>query len=121
VHDFRRLDVYARALRFTRKVRLTTALFPRDELFSLTSQFRRASDSVVLNIAEGAGNKSKREFARFLGYAIRSGFECGGCADIAKTQDYIDEAEYETLVAEGQEIIAMLVGLQRAVLRGIEP
>ncbi len=120
MHDFRKLDVYARALRFTRKVRLTTAAFPRDELFSLTSQFRRASDSVVLNIAEGAGNQSSREFVRFLGDAIRSGFECGGCADIARTQDYISEDEYRTLVDEGQEIIAMLIGLQRAVLRGLE-
>ena len=49
--------------------------FPsKDELYSLTSQFKRAADSIVLNITEGAGNYSDKEFARFLTYSVRSGF-----------------------------------------------
>lgn len=50
----------------------------------LTSQFRRAADSIILNIAEGAGNRSKVEFLPLLaglGYFIRSGYECVGCID----------------------------------------
>ncbi len=83
LYDFRKLDVYKRSLLFTKKIRQATNRFPKEELFALTSQFRRAVDSIVLNIAEGAGSGSKREFARFLGYSIRSGYECGGCIDIS--------------------------------------
>jgi four helix bundle protein len=57
-----------KALDFTKVVRKTTKSFPKDELFGLISQFRRASDSFVLNIAEGAGNTSKLEYTKILGY-----------------------------------------------------
>lgn len=117
VHDFRKLDVYKRALLFTKTVRKTTAGFPREELFALTSQYRRAVDSIVLNIAEGAGSGSKKEFAKFLGYSIRSGYECGGCADIAAVQKYINKKEYSALIQETNEIVSMLIGLQRSLER----
>jgi hypothetical protein len=55
MHKFKELDVYKKALTFTRVVRETTKRFPKDELFVLSAQFRRAADSIVLNIAEGAG------------------------------------------------------------------
>ncbi len=70
VHDFRKLEVYRRALEFSSTVRKITRKFPREEMFGLVSQYRRAADSIVLNIAEGAGSSSKREFAKFLGYSI---------------------------------------------------
>lgn len=111
-HDFRKLDVYKRSLLFTKRVRRVTSQFPK-ELYALTSQFRRAVDSIVLNIAEGAGSGSKKEFAKFLGYSIRSGYECGGCADISAVQKYISRKEYQDLVRETNEIVSMLIGLQR--------
>jgi four helix bundle protein len=70
-------------------------IFPRDELFGLISQFKRAADSIVLNIAEGAGNSSNKEFIHFLDYSIRSSFECKGCLDIARENKYIDQADYQ--------------------------
>lgn len=112
-HDFRKLDVYKRSLLFTKRVRRVTSQFPKEELYALTSQFRRAVDSIVLNIAEGAGSGSKKEFAKFLGYSIRSGYECGGCADISAVQKYISRKEYQDLVRETNEIVSMLIGLQR--------
>jgi four helix bundle protein len=115
MHDFRKLDVYKRALLFTRIVRSVTAGFPREEMFSLASQYRRAADSIVLNIAEGAGNTSKREFAKFLGYSVRSGYECGGCADISSNQHYITKKQYDDLIDETNQIVAMLIGLQRSL------
>ncbi len=115
VHNFRKLEVYKRALLFTKRVRRVTAGFPRDEMFALTSQYRRAVDSIVLNIAEGSGSGSKKEFARFPGYAIRSGYECGGCADIAAVQKYITKKEYDSLIKETNEIVSMLIGLQRSL------
>src|SRR5437899_11377548 len=89
MHKVKELKVYQKGLRLTKLIRQTTESFPREELFILTAQFRRAADSVVLNIAEGAGNSSKKEFSRFLDYAIRSGFECIGCADIALENEFL--------------------------------
>jgi four helix bundle protein len=115
VEKFRTLHVYQKALEFTKVVRKATKSFPKDELFGLISQFRRASDSVVLNIAEGAGNSSKKEFARFLDFSIRSGFECIGCLDIAIANDYIEKENYEKLLSDINEIIAMLYGLKKSL------
>jgi four helix bundle protein len=112
MHNYRKLDVYRRALLFTKLVRRATCAFPNDETYVLISQYRRAADSIALNIAEGTGNDSKREFAKFLGYSIRSGYECGSCADIAFVQKFIIKKEYEVLTKETDEIISMLIGLK---------
>jgi four helix bundle protein len=71
----------------------------------------------VLNIAEGAGNSSKKEFSKFLGYSIRSGFECLGCSDISLENDFVDTSTYTELTFKVNEIIAMLYGLQKSLLR----
>ncbi len=117
MEKFRTLHVYQKALEFTKVIRKTTKSFPRDELFGLVSQFRRASDSIVLNIAEGAGNSSKKEFARFLDFSIRSGFECIGCLDIALANEYLDIKNCEQLLSSVNEIIAMLYGLKKSLFR----
>ena len=117
MHNFRKLNVYVKALDFTKTVRSATRKFPKDELFSLTSQFRRAADSIVLNIAEGAGNRSDKEFAKFLDYAIRSGHECVGCLDVALTNEYLSERMHSEMFKDVDEIIAMLIGFQKALLK----
>ena len=114
MHDFRKLDVYKRLLLFTKKVREITRSFPKIEIHALTSQYNRAADSIVLNIAEGTGNDSKREFSKFLIYSIRSGYECGCCAEIAAVQKYISQSEYVKIIAETNEIVSMLIGLKRS-------
>ena len=115
MNKFKDLKVYQKALVFTKAVRQTVQRFPKEEMFGLTSQFRRAADSIVLNIAEGAGNTSKKEFARFLDYSIRSGFECLGCLDIALENNYIDGTIQSKISAQVNEIIAMLYGLQKSL------
>jgi len=117
MHRFRDLDVYKKSIRFTRSVRDVCRGFPRHELFILTSQFVRAADSIALNIAEGTGNTSKREFAKFIGYSIRSGDECVACSGIALEQDYISENIHQHVFQEVDGIIAMLVGLQKRLQR----
>jgi four helix bundle protein len=117
MHNFRKLKVYVKALEFTKTVRSATRRFPKDELFSLTSQFRRAADSIVLNIAEGAGNRSDKEFAKFLDYAIRSGHECVGCLDVAQANEYLTEQVHSEIFKDVDEIIAMLIGFQKTLLK----
>lgn len=113
MHKLKDLKVYQKGLTLTMLVRQKTKSFPRDELFVLIAQFRRAADSIVLNIAEGAGNRSRKEFARFLDYSIRSAFECIGCCDIALVNGFFDQKSYNQVVEGANEIIAMLDGLQK--------
>ena len=113
MHKFQDLIVYQKSLLFTQEVRRTVSLFPKDELFGLSSQFKRAADSVVLNIAEGAGNSSRKEFARFLDFSIRSAFECLACIDIAFSNTFIDNEMHSVLYQNVNELIAMLYGLQK--------
>src|SRR5262245_55255526 len=104
MHRLRELQVYRKALVYTRLVRTMTREFPKEELFVLTSQFRRAADSIALNIAEGSGNNSNKEFSRFLGYSIRSGFECIGCADIALENELISRLRHQDILSAVNEI-----------------
>jgi four helix bundle protein len=114
MHNFRNLKVWQRAMAFTIRVyRETGAHFPADERFGLTSQIRRASASIPLNIAEGSGNSSNKEFCRFLEIAARSGYEVMTAIDIAKGLKYWADSLAYDLDQEIGEIVAMLVGLRR--------
>ena len=113
MHNLNELQVYKKALLYTKDVRKITKQFPKDEIFGLNSQFKRAADSIVLNIAEGAGNSSNKEFVHFLDYSIRSSFECKGCIDIALENKFINQTDYQMMLAETNELIAMLYGLQK--------
>jgi len=115
MHKFRELNVYKKAIKFTSVVRKLTKRFPKDEMFVLSSQFRRACNSIALNLAEGAGNDSSKEFSKFIGYSIRSAYECVCCLDIACENEYITIKELDSYFKQVDEIIAMLVGLQKSL------
>ena len=72
---FEKLTVWQRSFDLADDINLLTKSFPREEMFALTSQIRRAADSVCLNIAEGSTGQSNAEFIRFLRYALRSDVE----------------------------------------------
>ncbi len=72
---FEKLNVWQKAVDFTLIVHELTRTFPREELYILTSQIKRAADSIALNIAEGSTGQSNAEFKQFLGYALRSAIE----------------------------------------------
>jgi len=83
--NFESLLVWQKALDLTEEVdSLTKKSFPKDELYVLTSQIKRAADSVVLNIAEGCTGQTNAVFKQFLGYSLRSGIEVVSCLFIAK-------------------------------------
>jgi len=117
MHKFRELKVYQKSIAFSHHVRSLTKTFPREELFVLTAQFRRAADSVILNIAEGSGNYSSKEFIKFLSYSIRSGYECVACSDIALNEGFVNTQQQEEIFQEIDEIIAMLIGLQNSIIK----
>jgi four helix bundle protein len=65
VEDFKNLKVWAKAHALTLEIYQSTRKFPRDEIYGLTSQIRRASASIGANIAEGCGRRSDAELKRF--------------------------------------------------------
>lgn len=114
-HNFRKLKIYQRAIVFTVAIYKITKRFPKEELYGLTSQIRRAVTSVCLNIAEGSGNKSEKEFSRFLEISLRSVYEVMTCLEIALRLDYCNQGDYEQLIAEADEIAAMISVFSRSL------
>lgn len=82
---FEKLDVWKDPIQLTGTAHEVTCKFPKTELYILSSQMKRAADSVALNIAEGSTGHSNPEFRRFLRYAIRSAaIEVVACIYVAK-------------------------------------
>src|SRR5687767_6496652 len=109
-HD---LDVWKKAVKFSVQVYKVTDTFPGDEKFGLTSQIRRASVSIAANIAEGAGRKSKKEFANFLSISQGSASEVETELIIAFQLGYFGDKVFQELTGELDEIGRMVTGLRR--------
>ena len=92
---FEKLEVWQLALELANNIHLLTRNFPKEEMFSLTSQIKRAADSVSLNIAEGSTGQSDAEQLRFLGYAQRSASEVVGALHLSLKRDYISNEIFE--------------------------
>jgi len=89
--------------------------FPKDESFNLTSQIRRASDSIALNISEGCILQSKLEFRKFLGYSIRSLAEVVTCLYKAKNRKYISEEEFNKLYNESYSLMNQIIAFRNQI------
>ncbi len=112
--DFENLKVYQRTLEYVDFVYKVTKKFPKEELFSLTDQFRRAATSICLNIAEGSGG-SKPEFTQYLKIARRSVRECIAISEISYRQSYIDVGTKKQSRLFCAEISKMLTGLMKSL------
>jgi four helix bundle protein len=75
LESYRELSVWKRSIEMALKTYRLTKVFPKEELFGLTSQMRRAAVAVASNIAEGYGRNSKGEYKQFLGIARGSNLE----------------------------------------------
>ncbi|MEW5798912.1 MAG: four helix bundle protein [Bacteroidota bacterium] len=115
MHNFRKLLIYQKSIKFTSAARRVMKKFPKEEMWALSSQFRRAADSIALNIAEGSGNESSKEAIKFLRYSIRSAYECLCCIDIAVENEYLKPSDSKTVEQFVDEIIKMLVALQKTI------
>ena len=109
-HNFRKLKIYQRSIEFSVEIYKVSRQFPREEIYGLTSQIRRAVTSISLNIAEGSGNSSGKEFKRFLEIALRSDYEVMTCLEIAYRLNYCKQGEFDRLLSEADEIAAMIFG-----------
>ena len=109
--DFRSLIVWQKSHVFTLKVYALTRSFPKDELFGLTSQLRRASSSIPINIAEGCGRGSNLDFARFLQISLGSASESEYLLLLCLELKYFPQKIEGDLLFEIQEITKMLTSL----------
>lgn len=88
---FQKLEVWHDARRINREAYRLSATFPREEQFALTSQVRRASVSIVANIAEGSGRNSDRDYAHYLEQAYGSAMELASHLFLARDLGYLTE------------------------------
>jgi four helix bundle protein len=114
---FEELCVYQKAISFVGEIYLVTQKYPRDEMFGLISQLRRAAVSISLNIAEGSA-RTKKDFSRFVDVARGSVFECLAVLQISRRQSYISETTLRQLKNYLVEISKMLSGLKRSLTTG---
>ncbi len=106
--SFRDLQIWQRGLDLSILIYCRTVNFPKDEQFGLTSQLRRASTSVPLNIAEGWGRGSNKSFANFLKIARGSLFEVETILEICFRLNYINNETINTLRNEIEQIGKMI-------------
>lgn len=91
---FENLIIWQKAMDFGEQINTMAIRFPNYEMYNLSSQIRRAVDSIALNISEGSIGQSNPEFKKFMGYSIRSLAEVVTCLYKAKRRNYISEEEF---------------------------
>jgi len=115
IRGFKDLIVWQRSVALAVKIYHITREFPRDEIYGLTSQIRRAAISIPSNIAEGHGKGSKPSFASHLDIALGSAAELETQLEIALKIGYLQQNEFDPLLNELTEIVRMLYGLLNKV------
>ena len=111
MRGFRRLNVWEKAHELTLEVYRVTVRFPKEELYALTSQLKRAASSVAANIAEGCGRGSDADFARFLLIAMGSASELEYHLLLARDLKFLSEEDYRSLNERATEVKRMLASL----------
>ena len=116
--SYRDLIAWRKAMSLVREIYDATRLFPRDELYGLTSQLRRAAVSVPSNIAEGQARFSSKEFAHFLSQARGSLVEIETQILIAQDLGYLSATKTLQLLQQAAELGRVLNGLITSI-RGV--
>lgn len=110
-HRYQDLVVWQKARKFAGEVYRTTELFPKGEIYGLTSQLRRAAVSVASNIAEGQGRLTRGEFRHFLGQSRGSLLELETQLAIALDLQFLSVDEHRRLTELSSELSRLLNGL----------
>ena len=115
MRNYRNLKAFELADEMVLMVYKATKAFPKDELFALTNQIRRAAVSVPSNIVEGASRDTEVEFLRFLDIAYGSASELDYQISLAYRLGYVEEPVYNDLRAKSSETAKVLNGLIRSL------
>lgn len=115
MRDYKKYEVWKKSHQLTLKVYALTKSFPKDEIYGLTSQLRRATASIPTNISEGAGRHSDKEFVYFLNIASGSAAESNYLLELANDLGYIANEEFIKIETEVISIRKMLNSLQSKI------
>lgn len=112
---FEELIVYQKAMDFGEVVDEQVKQFPNHELYALSSQFRRAADSIALNLAEGYPG-SDAQFVKHINHAIHSANECVSCSTKAKRRKYVSFEQNENNRKLISELTKMMSSLRNKII-----
>jgi four helix bundle protein len=115
MRDFRNILVWQKSHDLTLRLYKITSTFPKEELYGLTSQIRRASASIPTNIAEGCGRDTQTELARFIHIAAGSASELDYHILLSHDLGYTNKEIYQELEQSISEIKRMLNGFGKTV------
>ncbi|MGB7623641.1 MAG: four helix bundle protein [Terriglobia bacterium] len=115
VKKYSDLIVWQKAMDLTSEVYSVTKCFPKDEIYGLTSQLRRAAVSVPSNIAEGQGRKSTSEFLHHLSIAYGSLLEMETQVMIAERLAYLEQQVVASLMTRTSEVGKLINGLSKSL------
>jgi four helix bundle protein len=116
MRDYRKLSVWENSHRLTLEVYRLTAGLPRSERFGLSSQLRRAASSIACNIAEGAGRRTRPDYARFLDVALGSANELEYLLILAGDLDLLRVEDAKEVLDQVDHIRRQLLRLHAAVI-----
>jgi len=111
MYRFEKLEVWQKAMNFCELVYRKSKDFPKSEIYGLTSQIRRATTSIPLNIAEGSACKTDKEFIQFLFIALRSHYEVVTIVKLISRLKFLSEVDCNLLEKDLAEIGRLLQGL----------
>lgn len=109
MHNYRELKIWQEGRKLVKTVYSISANFPKEEIYGLTSQIRRAAISVPSNIAEGTGRSSDKEFKRFLEFAIGSLFELDTQMTLASDLNFAPAEDFEIIRQDINALVRMIV------------
>jgi four helix bundle protein len=112
---FEKLHIWQDAMEFGENIHHMSSKFPKDEIYNLTSQTRRAVDSIALNISEGAIGQSNPELKKFIGYSIRSLAEVVTCLHKAFKRNYISVDEFNDYYDKSFKLMNMMIAFKKQI------
>jgi four helix bundle protein len=112
MHNYKEMKIWQKARKQVKDVYKISKKLPKEELYGLTSQIRRAAVSVPANIAEGAGRGTDRDFCHFLDIARGSLFELDTLLILSTDLEYVSEDELNPVFESINEIVKMMVSFQ---------
>ena len=118
MQGYRDLETWKKAMDLVKAVYVATRHFPKDELYVLTSQMRRAAVSIPSNIAEGYGRNTRNELHHFLGQARGSLAELETQLQIAESLGYLTSAQASGLLSASARLGRLLTGLRTWSMKG---
>jgi len=115
IRGIKDLIVWQKSVALAVKIYQVTKKYPREEIYGLTSQIRRAAISIPSNIAEGHGKRSRLSFASHIDIALGSAAELETQLEISIKIGFLSQSDSDSLLAELNEIVKMLYGLLNKV------